>query len=144
MTWEEATDAILSHFETRWNELVGIASVPIEWPNGPKVRESTETGNWARLSFAGSFADLIVVGGRTQRIRGRVLITIFTPSGGGDGLATSYGQTVTTIWNTAAANGLDGEIHMGAPEPTPGATDPAIPAWRQGVSTPFWFEDNLS
>lgn len=141
MTWEEATDAIIAHFESRWDALVGISSVPIEFPNGPKVRESTETGDWVRLSVLPSFASPLVVGGRTRELRGRVLVTSFTPAGKGDGLATNYGQTVTTIWDTSRANGLNGAIVMGAPEATPGTTDQAIPAWRQGVSTPFWVED---
>lgn len=139
MTWEEATDALLTHFTTRWTALE--ATVPIEYANGLKVSKSTETGAWVRLSLLPSFAEPIVIGGRTRLVRGRALVMTYTPAGEGDGLATNYCQTVTTIWDTAAANSLDGDIHLGAPEPTPGTTDPAIPVWRQGVSVPFWFEN---
>lgn len=139
MTWDSAVDALLQHFKTQWEAT--NPSVPIHYPNAKALSPATDSA-WGRLRFVSSFSDRVVVGGQLRLQGGRVLFSIFTPLGTGDGVASAYARDVESIWESAKANGLDGGIHLGAPLPMRGGPDPDEPFWREGNSTPFRFDHN--
>lgn len=138
MTWKDATDALLTHFITRWGTL--HASMPIDVPNGKAVSVDVSSESFVRIRFFSSFSERDTVGGQHRSQGGRVLVNTFTPQDQGDGAAVGYDREIESIWETAHANGLDGGIHLNAPEPVAGIEDPDFAMYRSGVTTPFTFD----
>jgi hypothetical protein len=135
VTWSDATDKLLAHFSTQWTAL--HSSIPIHFPNAKKLTPDASASTWLRLRFIPSYARRVVVGGQTRIQVGHVLVNTFVPLATGDGAQIDYDRDIEAIWETAHANGLDGAIHLGAPEPIPALPDPDVPMFRAGVTVQF-------
>jgi hypothetical protein len=140
MTYLEAVTLLRAHFYKEWNER--HSDIAIQPPNGKllnaeKVELDPKIVTWVRLSFLSDGAERIVVGGQLRRGGGHVVVNTFVPLGSGDGRQLNLDREIEQIWEQAHDNGLDGAIHLGAPEPIPGIRDPEIPSWRAGVSISF-------
>lgn len=138
MTWEEATGALLQHFNARWAAL--HPTIPVHFPNMKAVTPDATTRAWLRLHFLPAFSRRVAVGGQLREQAGEAVVNVFTPLDAGDGAAVDFDREIESIWETAHVNGLDGGVHLGAPDPLPGIQDPDAPWWRSGVSIAFRFD----
>ena len=135
MLWNAATTELLSFFKTKWE--AARPGTPIHYPATAPVSPGAD-GSWGRLSIMPSYSKRIAVGGQLRQQGGVIVVNMFVPIGFGDTLAVTLDGIITTIWDGARDNGLNGEIHLDAPMAIPGIRDPDTPnLWRAGVSVPF-------
>lgn len=138
MDWYDVTSNMISFFGDRWGNV--HATIPVYFPNEGPAEENIEDAQWLRMSFISTRSDRVAVGGQLRIEAGIAVVNVFTPVNEGDGVAVSLNRDIQTIWEQAHANGLPGNIHLGAPQPVPTGRDPRIKIYRSGVKIPFWFD----
>jgi hypothetical protein len=122
-----------THFKEYWE--ARVPTVPLIFDNEKPLKPAPDpdSGEWIEAWVLYTTNDIMVIGGRESRLRGRFFVKIYTPRSKGAGRAMSYIDTIADIWDSAHLNGLDGSINLEATKSMPGGMDPQL-QFRVGIA----------